>query len=90
VELIRSDADWRIRVTDRGRGIPVEEQSRVFTPFFRATNTGKTPGTGLGLKITHRAVTLQGGVVEFTSAVDVGTTFTIIFPLDDSAQPPAV
>lgn len=66
-------------VKDNGIGIPVEDQKNLFEPFFRAHNTGNIPGTGLGLNIVKRYVSLMGGQVSFKSAQDQGTTITITF-----------
>ena len=68
------------QVQDRGMGIPKADQQRLFTPFFRASNTGITPGTGMGLSIAKKSVELHGGRITFTSEVGVGTTFTVKLP----------
>ncbi len=71
-----------IAVQDSGQGIPLEEQSRLFEPFFRsasATN-GSQPGTGLGLNITRQLVELQGGKISFSSVPGEGTTFRFTLP----------
>lgn len=66
-------------VKDNGIGIPDEDQKNLFEPFFRANNTGNIPGTGLGLNIVKRYVSLMGGVVSFTSELHKGTTVTLLF-----------
>ncbi len=70
-----------ISVQDAGIGIPSEQQSRLFQPFYRARNVGTIPGTGLGLAIVKQAIDLHGGEITVESAVDEGTTFTITLPL---------
>jgi PAS domain S-box-containing protein len=70
-----------LTVRDHGRGIPEEEQTRLFDGFFRGSNVGNTPGTGLGLAITRRCVDLLGGTITVESAAGSGTTFTVILPL---------
>lgn len=69
----------RISVRDAGIGIPLEEQSHLFEPFFRAANASLIPGTGLGLTIVSRYVDLMGGTIAFVSDVS-GTEFTLTFP----------
>lgn len=66
-----------ITVKDNGIGIPKAEQKHLFEAFFRAHNTGSIPGTGLGLNIVDRYVKLMKGNIQFESAENKGTTFTI-------------
>ncbi len=68
-----------IIVKDDGIGIPEDEQKSLFEPFFRAHNTGNIPGTGLGLNIVKRYVTLMGGEVTCHSAQNKGAIFTLTF-----------
>jgi PAS domain S-box-containing protein len=71
-----------VGIRDNGIGIPENDQKHLFEPFFRAHNTGNIPGTGLGLNIVARYVSLMNGKIEFESKVDHGTSFTLIFPFD--------
>ena len=70
----------RIAVRDHGMGIPDEDQQRLFQTFFRASNVGSIPGTGLGLTIIKQTVALHSGTVSFESKVNEGTTFTVTIP----------
>ncbi|MGV8877692.1 MAG: PAS domain-containing sensor histidine kinase [Sphingobacteriaceae bacterium] len=71
-----------IRISDNGIGIPETDQKHLFEAFFRAHNTGDVSGTGLGLKIVTHFVGLMDGMVDFTSDVNQGTSFTLSFPID--------
>lgn len=62
---------------DTGPGIPKEELTRIFTPFY----TRKTGGSGLGLAISQRIVQIHGGTIEVESEPGSGTAFTLCFPL---------
>lgn len=73
------DNSCTIVVKDNGIGIPKEDQKNLFEPFFRANNTGNIPGTGLGLNIVKRYVSLMGGEVDFESAQGEGTTVALKF-----------
>ncbi len=75
---------WSIAVSDTGVGIAPEDQSRVFDPFFRAENSGiQVPdSTGLGLAIVSQLVKLMQGRIELVSQVGVGSTFSVILPLE--------
>jgi signal transduction histidine kinase len=65
-----------LEVTDTGRGIPAEVEKRLFDPFF----TTKAEGTGLGLPIAARIVALHGGVLQYRTQVNRGSTFSIVLP----------
>jgi PAS domain S-box-containing protein len=71
-----------ISVTDDGVGIPSQEINRLFTRFFRASTAAHTgeSGTGLGLAIVKSAIELHGGLVRVSSALGVGSTFTVHLP----------
>ncbi len=68
-----------ITVRDNGIGIPKEDQKYLFDAFFRAHNTGNIPGTGLGLNIVSRHITLMNGKITFNSSINKGTLFTLLF-----------
>jgi signal transduction histidine kinase len=82
--------DWAVvRVTDRGAGLPVGEQARIFKRFYRVPGslTQRIKGTGLGLFIVHSTAKQHGGRAYAESAgVGRGSVFTLELP----AGPPAV
>lgn len=63
-------------VRDRGPGVPPERRDTIFTPF----NTGRTQGTGLGLAVCKRIVTLHGGTISCDDHPDGGAVFTVTLP----------
>lgn len=65
-------------VKDSGRGIPEEEQPRIFTPFF--TTKGSQKGAGLSLAIAERIVRQHDGRLDFFSEPDKGSVFFIHLP----------
>lgn len=81
VRLAQKAGCLEISVEDYGRGIPTDEQQRLFTTFFRAKNVGSVPGTGLGLRIVQRSVDFHRGSVHFHSKENEGSTFTIKIPV---------
>jgi len=72
-----------ISVSDDGMGIPSEELSRVFEPFYRVNQreVHEVEGSGLGLSIVKLIVEQHGGQVEVQSTMGYGTTFTLRLPL---------
>lgn len=72
---------YSITVSDRGIGIPQDEQKRLFEPFFRASNAAEVAGTGLGLHIVQNYVRQLGGEIHLKSYEKKGTTFSLVFPL---------
>src|SRR5262249_7043323 len=51
-----------LEITDHGKGIPTQEQPRIFQRFYRSPATEKQiPGSGLGLSIAHRILQAHGG-----------------------------
>jgi len=68
----------RISISDSGKGIPADMQSRIFDSGFTTKRAGE--GTGLGLTISRRIVEAHGGTIEFESEPGRGTTFTIVLP----------
>ncbi|MCI0536138.1 MAG: PAS domain S-box protein [Verrucomicrobiales bacterium] len=71
-------------VRDRGIGIATEDQERLFSSFTRGRNVGERPGSGLGLVIVQRCVTLHGGEIDLKSAPGKGTTVTVQLPVFDA------
>ncbi|MEH1943964.1 MAG: ATP-binding protein [Nostoc sp.] len=69
-------------IQDRGIGIPESDQARLFESFYRASNVQSIQGTGLGLVIVKRCVDAHRGQISVTSEVGVGTTFTVVLPLN--------
>ena len=68
----------KIEITDTGNGIPKENQSKVFTPFFTTKSMGK--GTGLGLAISYGIIKMHKGNINFTTEIGKGTTFKVVLP----------
>jgi signal transduction histidine kinase len=66
-----------VQIQDSGIGMPESDQKRLFEPFFRGSNVGDVPGTGLGLATVKNLVDLHGGKMDWVSQVGVGTVVTI-------------
>jgi two-component system sensor histidine kinase/response regulator len=80
VSLSAGARDYLIEVSDQGIGIPAAEQTGIFEPFFRASNTGNKPGNGLGLSIVKSCIEQHGGMIRFSSEAGKGATFFVELP----------
>jgi signal transduction histidine kinase len=83
-----TDGAAQIWVTDRGPGISVTDQERLFERFARGANGRRVSGgAGLGLAIVKAIAEGHGGRVEVASIVGMGTTFTVAIPTEDLPTP---
>lgn len=83
--LEKTDKEIIFKVVDSGIGVPVKEQHRLFTKFFRAANArrARPDGTGLGLFMAQKIITAQKGSIIFNSEENKGSTFGFRFPIKD-------
>jgi nitrogen fixation/metabolism regulation signal transduction histidine kinase len=77
ISLVLNGKMVRISITDNGKGIPEELQSKLFTPSF----TTKSSGMGLGLSIVKNIIESFGGNITFKTKVNHGTTFIFELPV---------
>lgn len=82
VRLSQTPKSVELRVVDTGIGVPVADQHKLFTRFYRASNAKKVrpDGTGIGLYMVRKVVTALGGSIIFTSKEGKGSTFGFSFP----------
>jgi signal transduction histidine kinase len=82
IRVTRSNGSAMLEVEDTGIGIAIEEQQHLFDRFFRtrAADDNAIQGTGLGLAISQAIAHAHGGLIDFTSQENVGTTFRVALP----------
>ncbi|HET9905157.1 MAG TPA: HAMP domain-containing sensor histidine kinase, partial [Anaerolineales bacterium] len=83
---VRAAEDGRnilIEVADSGVGVPPEDAPKIFEELFRASNARGTEGSGLGLALVHRIVSLHDGKISVRSSQENprGTVFTVRLPV---------
>ncbi|MTJ47997.1 HAMP domain-containing histidine kinase [Dolichospermum sp. UHCC 0259] len=80
---VLDDQKWELIVSDTGIGIAPENQKQIFEPYFRCTSQKShlPDSSGLGLTIVSRLVKLLQGEIKLVSEPGVGSTFTVILPL---------
>ncbi|TEU06187.1 MAG: hypothetical protein E3J22_04115 [Candidatus Aminicenantes bacterium] len=83
IELLPKSKQVEIRITDKGIGIPLEVQEKIFEGFYRHSEAGQhsPKGVGLGLKIVKHIMKAHGGEIRVDSQPGKGSTFSLIFPV---------
>ena len=69
-----------VEINDEGIGIPDLEIAQIYVPFFRASNTRKYKGYGIGLPLANNIIKMHHGEIVVNSTVGVGTRFLINLP----------
>ncbi len=82
IEIKEKRDELLFSIQDKGYGIPADEQSRVFTKFFRSDNIKRREpsGTGLGLYMVKQIIDNMHGDIWFKSKEEAGTTFFFTIP----------
>jgi len=76
----------KITIADSGIGIPEENITRIFDPYFSTKEMGTQKGMGLGLSIAHSIVQKHDGDIHVNSTIGNGATFTVYLPAADENQ----
>jgi signal transduction histidine kinase len=77
----RASVVVRLEVRDEGHGIAEEKLAQIFEPFY--TTKSEDTGTGLGLSVAKGIIDEHGGWISATSALGIGSTFTLFLPVYD-------
>jgi signal transduction histidine kinase len=84
IEAIEKGQQVRISFKDNGKGVPEDELSSIFKPFYKVDKSRSQiiNGNGIGLSIVKRIVDLHQGDIQVSSRIGEGTTVTIMIPLE--------
>ncbi len=86
VRAVRTDQRLAVTVTDNGIGIAPEDRERIFESFQQGQRgPSREEGTGLGLTLCRRIVTLMGGTMSLQTEVGVGSTFGFTVPMQGTS-----
>jgi two-component system sensor histidine kinase KdpD len=77
--------DVRVRVVDRGTGVPLDLRDRIFEPFERF-DPHSGSGTGLGLPVSRRLAEVLGGRLTVEDTPGGGATFVLTLPMKVSSD----
>lgn len=88
VALVNDKRNFIFTIRDTGIGIPQEEQPKIFSEFFRATNAKKilSSGSGIGLYICKRIIEGHGGKIWFEAEENKGSVFSFSLPLQTGSE----
>ena len=86
VAISPAGGGWQVTIRDDGIGIPPENLSKIFDPFFTSKDVGK--GMGLGLSIIHRILRNHQALIEVDSRPGEFTCFRVVFPKPSYCEPP--
>lgn len=85
IHVEHSAAGLRVRVVDRGPGVPVDLRDRIFEPFERF-DPHSGSGTGLGLPVSRRLAEVLGGRLTVEDTPGGGATFVLALPMNVSSD----
>jgi signal transduction histidine kinase len=80
VSINEDKAGVSLSFKDYGIGIAQEDIKNLFEPFYRASNVGDIPGTGLGLIVLQKAIELHNGKIKIESELGKGSNFIVTLP----------
>jgi signal transduction histidine kinase len=83
VSLSRNNTHLTLEVSDQGIGILDNDMAKIMTPFFRGNNAMKIKGSGIGLPLCLKIISLHNGKLDVKSQIGKGTQVEIMLPLTE-------
>lgn len=83
LEIIYKETEAELIIKDYGIGIPEEDKPKLFSSFYRASNTATIQGSGLGLLVAKQFIELHDGKIEIYSKLNKGTSVTLTLPIQN-------
>jgi len=82
IKVMSYELFCRIDITDNGIGIAENEQSKIFTRFYRSGAVNHQEGVGIGLFLTREILAAEGGYIKVSSRLGSGSTFSVFLPME--------
>ena len=82
VSFTRYEFFVRIDIKDNGIGIEENEIPKIFTRFYRCMSASDKDGVGIGLYLSRKIISMQGGYIKVKSKVFKGSVFSIFIPIN--------
>lgn len=80
IEASEFEIFTRIRITDTGIGIEEAEQPKVFSRFYRSEDVRESEGVGIGLYLSRKIISDEGGYIKLSSKPGSGSAFSVFLP----------
>ena len=81
VSLTKYELFCRIDIRDNGIGITESDINKIFTRFYRGENGKNIDGVGIGLFLSRKIISEQGGYIKVKSSIGKGSVFSVFLPL---------
>ena len=81
VSVMKYELFCRIDISDEGGGITEQDINKVFVRFYRGENVRDIEGVGIGLFLSRKIISAQGGYIKVKSSPDKGSVFSVFLPV---------
>lgn len=82
VSLSQQNQHLKLSIIDNGQGVSEDDLMKIKNPFFRGKNAIQIKGSGIGLSLTDKIISLHKGGLKIQSTLEVGTSVEVVFPLN--------